>query len=63
MTSVEDLLKKKIIKPTDPDYGLVPLMAVWSYKCPICHAFLVARSRIGVYSRHDAHVRKCRRGL
>ena len=60
MVSVEELLNRKIIKPTDPDYNYVPLMAVWSYKCSKCHSFLVAKSRIGVHSRHDAHFKKCR---
>jgi len=63
LVSVEALLKKKIIKPTDPDYPFVPLIAVWSQKCAICHSFLVAKSRIGVISRHDAHYRKCRGAL
>jgi len=59
MVSAEDLLKRKFIKPEDPDYGLVPMMAVWHYDCPYCDIRCVSSSQIGVMSRQRAHVRKC----
>jgi hypothetical protein len=58
VVSVDKLLKKKFIKSDDPDYPFVPLMAVWSQKCPYCEGFAVAKSRIGVMSRLDAHKRR-----
>ena len=59
MTSAESLLKRKFIEPDDPDYGLVPIMAVWSMRCEKCGVYCISSSRIGVMSRSNAHRKKC----
>ena len=58
-TSVNKMLEKKFITTDDPDYPLVPLMALWKQKCPYCQGFAVAKSCIGVMSRLESHKRKC----
>lgn len=59
MTSASALLDQKIIPPNDPNYRLVPIMAVWSMKCPKCGSYCVSSSRIGVMQRYRAHVKQC----
>lgn len=61
MTSATDLLKRKFIYPDDPDYPLVPLMAVWHMDCHKCGARAVSSSQIGVQSRLYAHLRRCKK--
>jgi len=58
LTSVEAILKKKFIYPGDPDYGYLPLMALWKQKCPFCDCYAVSSSRIGVQARLKAHIRR-----